>query len=209
VQLTTIFRAKGCEYQQVHLPFWDKDAFPYMNKSSGSIGADIEEERRLAYVGMTRAKQQACIYYSAPEKPSPKVTNASRFVMESKIKVAQELGPKLYSEGELPFYRSPVVEEYCRRLGRAEDVVIPKTSIYSEAHSIADENYSYKWALMQPLPENAEKVISAMIRTKTAKYLDTEISRIIRELKAATKTKKKVLVNRLIVTSNARSRVRR
>ncbi|MGF1683643.1 ATP-dependent helicase [Photobacterium minamisatsumaniensis] len=209
VQLTTIFRAKGCEYEQVHLPFWDKDAFPYMNKSSGSIGADIEEERRLAYVGMTRAKQKACIYYSSPEKLSVKVTNASRFVIESKITIAKELGPKLYLSGELPFYRSPVVEEYCRRLGRGEDVVIPKASIYSDAQNTADENYSYKWALMQSLPDNADKVITAMVRTKTAKYLDGEITRIIRELKSASKTKKKVLINRLIVSSNARSRVRR
>ncbi len=99
VQLTTIFRAKGCEYNHVHLPFWDKDAFPYMNKSAGSIAADVEEERRLAYVGLTRAKEQATVYYTEPEKKSAKATSASRFVLEAKVELAKELGPKLYQSG--------------------------------------------------------------------------------------------------------------
>ncbi|MGF1685402.1 ATP-dependent helicase [Photobacterium japonica] len=209
VQLTTIFRAKGCEYDYVHLPFWDKDAFPYMNKASGSMGADIEEERRLAYVAMTRAKQKASVYYTVPEKSLGRVTNASRFVLEAKAALANDLGPKLYTEGALPYFSSPVAEEYCRRLGREQDVVIPEKSVKRQRAQSDDEVYSFAWALAQPLPDKAEKVITAMVRTKTAKYLDSEISRILRELGAASQTKKYVLVNRLIVAVNARSRVRR
>ena len=213
VQLTTIFRAKGCEYNCVHLPFWDKDAFPYMNKSAGSIAADVEEERRLAYVGLTRAKEQARVYFTEPEKKSPKATNASRFVLEAKAELAKDLGPKLYQSGELPHHRSPIVCEYYKKLGREEDVQAPLeiniNDIDSGIGSDTNSNYSYQWALRQPLPVNADKVISAMVRTKTAKYLDSEISRVIRELGAASETKKKVLVNRLIVAANARSRVRR
>ena len=41
IQLTTIFRAKGCEYNHVHLPFWDKDAFPYVNRASGTVGSRL------------------------------------------------------------------------------------------------------------------------------------------------------------------------
>ncbi|WP_299020160.1 ATP-dependent helicase [uncultured Photobacterium sp.] len=210
VQLTTIFRAKGCEYDQVHLPFWDKDAFPYMNKAAGSIAADVEEERRLAYVGMTRAKQQATIYFTESEKKSAKATNASKFVLEAKVELAKTLGPKLYQNGELPYSKSPVVEEYYRRLGRGEDMQQPVIKSSDSRNDSAESGeYSYQWALRQPLPNNAQKVISAMIITKTAKYLDSEISRVIRELNSASDTKKKVLENRLIVAANARSRVRR
>lgn len=209
IQLTTIFRAKGCEYNHVHLPFWDKDAFPYMNKAAGSIAADVEEERRLAYVGLTRAKELATIYYTEPEKKSVKATNASKFVLEAKVELAKELGPKLYEDGELPYSRSPVVEEYYRRLGRGEDMQAPPAKSAAAFIETEGEDYSYQWALRQPLPNNADKVIGAMIRTKTAKYLDSEISRVIRELNSASDTKKKVLVNRLIVAANARSRVRR
>ena len=209
VQLTTIFRAKGCEYNQVHLPFWDKDAFPYMNKGAGSIAADVEEERRLAYVAMTRARQQATIYYTEPDKKGAKATNASSFVLEAKVELARSLGPKLYQQGELPYPQSPIVEEYYRRLGREDDICKPEIRIDTDSPITGDAVYSYRWALSQPLPANADKVINAMIRTKTAKYLDGEIRRVIRELKSATATKKKVLENRLIVTANARSRVRR
>ncbi|MDP2532519.1 3'-5' exonuclease [Photobacterium damselae subsp. piscicida] len=68
VQVTTIFRAKGCEFSQVYLPYWDKDAFPYMNRSSAGLAADTEEERRLAYVAMTRAKDAARVYYTVEPK---------------------------------------------------------------------------------------------------------------------------------------------
>ncbi|KHT63281.1 helicase UvrD [Photobacterium gaetbulicola] len=225
IQLTTIFRAKGCEYHHVHLPFWDKDAFPYVNRASGTVGADLEEERRLAYVALTRAKQKAFVYYTMPDKPSVKATNASRFVLEGKINLAQDLGPKLYQQGTLPYYSSPVAEEYCRRMGREQDVAEPpvrKTKKLSSAKAVgisggkqtdaslsSGNEYSYKWAMQQPLPDNAEKVIRAMVKTKNAKYLDGEINRIIRELQSVSETKKKVLVNRLIVAANARSLVRR
>ncbi|GAL06703.1 ATP-dependent DNA helicase pcrA [Photobacterium aphoticum] len=86
---------------------------------------------------------------------------------------------------------------------------VPKKSVKRQQTDSGEVSYSYTWALAQPLPENAEKVIHAMIRTKTAKYLDTEMSRILRELTTVAETKKRVLVNRLIVTANARSRVRR
>ncbi|MGF1736343.1 ATP-dependent helicase [Photobacterium satsumensis] len=230
IQLTTIFRAKGCEYHHVHLPFWDKEAFPYVNRASGTVGADLEEERRLAYVALTRAKEKAFVYYTTLDKPSAKATNASRFVLEGKINIAQELGAKLYQQGELPYYSSPVAEEYCRRMGREQDVAEPpikkvKNKPIAKAVSIGaskqsdvglsgssvsnNSEYSYKWAMQQPLPDNAEKVIRAMVKTKNAKYLDGEINRIIRELQSVSATKKKVLVNRLIVAANARSMVRR
>ncbi|UXI00106.1 ATP-dependent helicase [Photobacterium sp. TY1-4] len=243
VQLTTIFRAKGCEYDRVYLPFWDKDAFPYLNKYSGSIGADIEEERRLAYVAMTRAKQQAMVYFTEPEVTAAnagKATNASTFVLEAKAGLAKEVGPLLYEEGELPYHASPIVTEYYKRLGREGDVQAPckeppeqeaprkeapeqtEPTLDAEAfHDLASglataagqgagqPDYSYGWALRQPLPDNATKVLQAMIRTKTAKYLDGELSRLRRELKSAAATKQQVLVNRLIVAAHARSRVRR
>ncbi|KLV08815.1 helicase UvrD [Photobacterium aquae] len=226
VQLTTIFLAKGCEYEHVHLPFWDKDAFPYIRMGGNSVGADIEEERRLAYVALTRAKRQAVIYHTEPERPAGKATNASRFVAETKLAIAAELGPALYQVGDLPSYSSPVAEAYCRHLGREGDIKIDERSPLAKKTRVdkgerksakrgvgqtGDEpdEYSYQWALRQPLPENGLKVVQAMTRSKTAKYLDGEISRILRELKTADKAKQSVLVNRLIATSYARSQVRR
>ncbi|PSW05981.1 ATP-dependent helicase [Photobacterium lipolyticum] len=219
IQLTTIFRAKGCEYNQVYLPYWDKDAFPYVNKSAVSISADTEEERRLAYVGLTRAKNIAKIYYSTTNSGAKKSTsnkaqqmkNASSFVPEAKVDLASELGPQLYQTGKLPHHKSPIVYEYYKRLGRLADVLDPepvKHTARQEALQPLSESdsYSYAWALEQPIPKNAEKVIRALVKTKTAKYLDSEIARVLRELKSAQATKEKVLVNRLIVVARARAR---
>ncbi|MEC6798599.1 ATP-dependent helicase [Photobacterium sp. S4TG1] len=213
VQLTTIFRAKGCEYSQVHLPYWDKDAFPYVNRSSLGISADTEEERRLAYVAITRAKHSAKIYYTVENTKKDqyvrKDKNASQFILEAKADVAQEIGSHLYHEGELPYHKSPVVQGYYRRLARIDDMQLPPkvTAItLPEINTAGESAYSYEWALQQPIPNKAEKLIRSMVQTKTAKYLETEVVRIIRELKQAGTEKQKVLVNRLIVVARAKAR---
>lgn len=213
VQLTTIFRAKGCEYSQVHLPYWDKDAFPYVNRSSLGISADTEEERRLAYVAITRAKHSAKIYYTVENTKKDqyvrKDKNASQFILESKADVAQEIGPQLYHDGELPYHKSPVVQGYYRRLGRIDDMQLPPKVVaisLPEINTAGESVYSYEWALQQPIPDKADKLIRSMVQTKTTKYLETEVIRIIRELKQAGTEKQKVLINRLIVVARAKAR---
>lgn len=213
VQLTTIFRAKGCEYNHVYLPYWDKDAFPYVNRSSAGISADTEEERRLAYVGITRAKEQAKIYYTVePVKKGTYVRpdkNASQFVLEANMKVAQALGPMLYEAQPIPYHKSPIAQGYCKHLGRLDDMAEAPPEPVITAPSVK-EGYSYKWAIEQPIPPNGEKLIRSMVKTKTIKYLETELARVLRDLKSAIKNeddaKQKVLVNRLIVIARAKGR---
>lgn len=213
VQLTTIFRAKGCEYSQVHLPYWDKDAFPYVNRSSLGISADTEEERRLAYVAITRAKHSAKIYYTVENTKKDhyvrKDKNASQFILESKADVAQEIGPQLYHDGELPYHKSPVVQGYYRRLSRINDMQLPpKVAAISlpDINAAGEGAYSYEWALQQPMSDKAEKLIRSMVKEKSKKYLETEVIRIIRDLKQAGTEKQKVLINRLIVVARAKAR---
>ena len=57
VSIMTIHAAKGLEFDTVFLPAWEEGIFPNEKKSD----ADIEEERRLAYVAITRAKTRAII----------------------------------------------------------------------------------------------------------------------------------------------------
>ncbi|MFQ6704387.1 MAG: 3'-5' exonuclease, partial [Alphaproteobacteria bacterium] len=54
VSLMTIHAAKGLEFDTVFLPAWEENLFPN-KKTLGSL--EIEEERRLAYVAITRAKK--------------------------------------------------------------------------------------------------------------------------------------------------------
>ncbi|MBI1326196.1 MAG: AAA family ATPase [Alphaproteobacteria bacterium] len=59
VTLMTMHAAKGLEFRVLFLPGWEEGIFP----SPRSINKDLEEERRLAYVAITRAREQACISY--------------------------------------------------------------------------------------------------------------------------------------------------
>ena len=64
VNLMTMHGSKGLEFDVVFLPGWEEGLFPHQ-KSIDEKGQDgLEEERRLAYVGITRAKQMAIISFS-------------------------------------------------------------------------------------------------------------------------------------------------
>ena len=64
INLMTMHGSKGLEFDVVLLPGWEEGLFPHQ-KSIDEKGQDgLEEERRLAYVGITRAKQLAIISFS-------------------------------------------------------------------------------------------------------------------------------------------------
>jgi len=65
ISLMTLHAAKGLEFPLVILPGWEESVFPSQRSlDEGGVEA-LEEERRLAYVGLTRAREQAIIYFAA------------------------------------------------------------------------------------------------------------------------------------------------
>lgn len=77
VQILTLHGAKGLEFDTVFLPQLLEGQLPY---KKAVLDADIEEERRLFYVGMTRAKEQLVITHSSALYNKDAV--ASRFLSE-------------------------------------------------------------------------------------------------------------------------------
>src|SRR5262249_50706337 len=57
--------AKGLEFDVVFLPGWEDGLFPHQRALDESGAAGLEEERRLAYVGLTRARHKVVVSYAA------------------------------------------------------------------------------------------------------------------------------------------------
>ena len=65
VTLMTLHGAKGLEFDTVFLPGWEEGVFPNQRALDEGGAKALEEERRLAYVGMTRARRLLTICYAA------------------------------------------------------------------------------------------------------------------------------------------------
>ncbi len=64
VNMMTMHAAKGLEFESVFLPGWEEGLFPHQKSIEEKGQNGLEEERRLAYVGITRAKKKASISFS-------------------------------------------------------------------------------------------------------------------------------------------------
>lgn len=84
VFIMTLHAAKGLEFTQVFLPGWEEGLFPHQRTIDESGKEGLEEERRLAYVGLTRARRKAVISYALNRRVYGQWQNAlpSRFLDE-------------------------------------------------------------------------------------------------------------------------------
>ena len=64
INLMTIHSSKGLEFEVVFLPGWEEGLFPHQKSIEEKGQSGLEEERRLAYVGITRAKKKTLISFS-------------------------------------------------------------------------------------------------------------------------------------------------
>jgi DNA helicase-2/ATP-dependent DNA helicase PcrA len=64
VSLMTLHSAKGLEFENVFLPGWEEGLFPSQRTLDEQGRAGLEEERRLAHVGLTRARRRAKLYFA-------------------------------------------------------------------------------------------------------------------------------------------------
>ncbi|MDO7842631.1 ATP-dependent helicase [Sphingomonas immobilis] len=84
VTIMTIHAAKGLEYDTVFLVGWEEGLFPSQRSLDEGGNASLEEERRLAYVAITRARRKAVILHAANRRIYGQWTSSipSRFVGE-------------------------------------------------------------------------------------------------------------------------------
>jgi DNA helicase-2/ATP-dependent DNA helicase PcrA len=84
INLMTLHAAKGLEFDTVFLPGWEEGLFPSQRTMDENGVAGLEEERRLAYVGLTRAKQRVRASFAANRRVHGSWQSAlpSRFLSE-------------------------------------------------------------------------------------------------------------------------------
>jgi DNA helicase-2/ATP-dependent DNA helicase PcrA len=84
INLMTLHAAKGLEFETVFLPGWEEGLFPSQRTLDEKGTAGLEEERRLAYVGITRAKHRVFVSFAANRRVHGQWQSAlpSRFIGE-------------------------------------------------------------------------------------------------------------------------------
>ena len=97
VQIMTLHSAKGLEFPLVFLPGWEEGVFPSQRSIDENGERGLEEERRLAYVGLTRAREEARISFAANRQVYGRWTSQlpSRFIDElplTSVEAASETG---------------------------------------------------------------------------------------------------------------------
>jgi DNA helicase-2/ATP-dependent DNA helicase PcrA len=108
VSIMTLHAAKGLEFETVFLPGWEESLFPNQRALDESGKAGLEEERRLAYVGITRARRRAKLFFATNRRLHGmwNATIPSRFIdelPEAHVEITE--APINYAHGSSRFER--------------------------------------------------------------------------------------------------------
>ncbi len=154
VSLMTLHAAKGLEFETVFLPGWEDGLFPHQRSLDESGTKGLEEERRLAYVGITRAKVRATISFAGNRRTHGQWISAlpSRFVDElpmAHVEVAEGNGDvsdfspqsRFANDFSTASYNSPGWQRAQSRMKSGKSGSAPPT-IEGRAQTMNDSAYS-------------------------------------------------------------------
>jgi DNA helicase II / ATP-dependent DNA helicase PcrA len=160
VNVMTIHAAKGLEFDTVFLPGWEEGVFP--SPKSTAESDRLEEERRLAYVAITRAKRKLYISYARRRYTfgEVQVTTASRFLQELPKKNILEVNKGVLTSDD-------EVLDYVNSLEN-DEIFLTKKHFYSKDIEYKRKNY-YRKAKKISLQDNVflnKKTMAKMVSHK-------------------------------------------
>jgi DNA helicase-2/ATP-dependent DNA helicase PcrA len=140
VSLMTLHGAKGLEFDTVFLPGWEEGVFPNQRSLDEGGLKSLEEERRLAYVGLTRARRRAIVSHAAnrriyanwqtsipsrflDELPDSEVTRSGSAALARDARIAAP--PAFGSQFPVLARRPKVIEAWEQPARAARDTAIP------------------------------------------------------------------------------------
>ncbi|HVY99521.1 MAG TPA: UvrD-helicase domain-containing protein [Dongiaceae bacterium] len=137
LSIMTLHGAKGLEFDIVFLPGWEEGLFPSQRSLDENGLKGLEEERRLAYVGITRARKIAYISHAANRRVHNQWQNAlpSRFIAELPKEHIERRDDQTFHRSQGGFYRTGFSEprwqgaSYMQRAARRQPETIDATAI--------------------------------------------------------------------------------
>ena len=122
INMMTMHAAKGLEFETIFLPGWEEGLFPHQKSIEEKGQNGLEEERRLAYVGITRAKKRAIISFSMNRfyQGDWVESMASRFIDELPEKYVEKnsiFDDDKYIDDEFEFNQDIDIEDNIRSPG--------------------------------------------------------------------------------------------
>ena len=137
LSMMTLHAAKGLEFDHVFLPGWEEGVFPSQRTMDESGTKGLEEERRLAYVGLTRARRRAVVSHAANRRIYANWQSSipSRFIDElpedhteragsaALARAAQVNAPSVFNNGPL-IARRPEAWENPGRPARTDKIAV-------------------------------------------------------------------------------------
>jgi DNA helicase-2/ATP-dependent DNA helicase PcrA len=140
IGLMTLHAAKGLEFDTVFLPGWEEGLFPNQRAMDENGAKGLEEERRLAYVGLTRARRRAVVSHAANRRIYANWQSSipSRFLDELPDEQVERIGSAAWQRdrmisgatafpGQFPLMarRQHVIEAWEQPARPARDEAIP------------------------------------------------------------------------------------
>jgi len=143
VNIMTLHAAKGLEFDTVFLPGWEEGLFPHQRSLDESGSGGLEEERRLAYVGITRARKNLFITHAANRRIYNQWQNSmpSRFLKELPAQNVDILSSNLNMSQ--PIYErkfEPRVEPLNRAIPAAKGI---DTNAFQMGNRVFHEKFGY------------------------------------------------------------------